>query len=97
MQLLPSHVAPAFKAVTPNSPNNPALKPIEKLSYMGFAEVVTPSSYDGVDGMDELEDGQRNASVRPSSNGIHERLDRLVFGEGVDVHLRLLLYLSQRQ
>lgn len=60
------HIAPAFKAVTPNLPNNPALEPIEKLFYMGFTEIVTPSPYDGVDGIDELEDGQRNASMRPN-------------------------------
>lgn len=72
MQLLPSHVTPAFKAVTPNSPNNPALESVEELSYVGFTEVVAPSPYYRIDGIDELKDGQRNASVRPGSDGVPE-------------------------
>ncbi|MBG9736731.1 hypothetical protein ABD86_18670 [Paenibacillus alvei] len=96
MQLFPSHVALAFKTVTPYSPNNPALDSIEELSYVGFTEVVAPSPYNRVDGVNEFKDGEWNSSVRSGSNGVLKRLDRFVLVKSIDVHLRLLFHLFPR-
>ena len=75
MQPFPSRIAPTFKVVTPNSSDNPALESVEEFPNVGFTEIVAPSPYDRVDGVDEFKDGQRNASACPGSDGVPERLD----------------------
>jgi hypothetical protein len=82
--------------MTPNPANNPALKSVEQFPHVGFSVVVAPSSYDGIDGVDELVDGKWDSSVGSRANSIHELSNGLVLGVCIDVDLRLFLNLFPR-
>ena len=53
-EFLPSCVAPALAPVRPYTAHNPSIQLVEELTDVGFAKIVPPAAYDGIDLCNQL-------------------------------------------
>jgi len=81
----PRCVPPSLGDEGPQSPFDPAIKPVEEFSDVGLAVVVSPAAYDRVENLDHLSQRYRCASAREVADLILEPRYRLLTRHGVQV------------
>ena len=69
----------------PEPSNYPTIQLIEALSDVGATVVVSPSSDDRVDRIDQLTHSQRHMPRRQVPDLIFESVDRLLRGDGIEI------------
>jgi hypothetical protein len=69
----------------PKPSDYPTIQLVEALSDMGTTVVVSPSSDDRVDRIDQLTHSQRHMPLRQAPNLIFESVNRLLRGNGIEI------------